>query len=247
MVRPMRERYEPFHPDLFGLPDDCLDAAFLAAISDGRPEALDALVDRPHPGIVTFPLFSSRFCQALVAEARRFEGWCAVRGIEPSRPNSMNAYGAVLAEMGLESLAERLLEWLAPLAARYFAPHGGDTLDAQHTFLVEYARDGDLDLGFHVDDSEVTLNACLGDVFDGGEVYFEGVRCAEHRQTRTRASESYELVHRVGHAALHAGAHRHGVRMLIEGRRTNLIAWFRSSGVRLDREGCEPWCALHPG
>ena len=145
----MRERYEPFHPDLFGLPDDCLDAAFLAAISDGRPEALDALVDRPHPGIVTFPLFSSRFCQALVAEARRFEGWCAVRGIEPSRPNSMNAYGAVLAEMGLESLAERLLEWLAPLAAAA-VPRGVPGLRLNGSRLIR-ARfpNGDPELGFN--------------------------------------------------------------------------------------------------
>jgi len=34
--------------------------------------------------------------------------------------------------------------------------------------------------GFHVDDSEVTLNVCLGKEFDGGELFFRGVRCDKH-------------------------------------------------------------------
>lgn len=35
-------------------------------------------------------------------------------------------------------------------------------------------------IGFHVDDSEVTLNVCLGKEFDGGELFFRGVRCDKH-------------------------------------------------------------------
>lgn len=34
--------------------------------------------------------------------------------------------------------------------------------------------------GFHVDDSEVTLNVCLGKEFEGGELFFRGVRCEKH-------------------------------------------------------------------
>lgn len=31
-----------------------------------------------------------------------------------------------------------------------------------------------------MDDSEVTLNVCLGNQFSGGELYFRGVRCDNH-------------------------------------------------------------------
>ena len=34
--------------------------------------------------------------------------------------------------------------------------------------------------GFHVDDSEVTLNVCLGKEFTGGDLFFRGVRCDKH-------------------------------------------------------------------
>lgn len=35
-------------------------------------------------------------------------------------------------------------------------------------------------VGFHVDDSEVTLNVCLGKQFSGGELFFRGTRCDKH-------------------------------------------------------------------
>jgi hypothetical protein len=40
--------------------------------------------------------------------------------------------------------------------------------------------------GFHVDDSEVTLNVCLGKEFDGGELFFRGVRCDKHVNGESR-------------------------------------------------------------
>lgn len=40
--------------------------------------------------------------------------------------------------------------------------------------------------GFHVDDSEVTLNVCLGKQFSGGELFFRGVRCEKHVNTESQ-------------------------------------------------------------
>lgn len=37
-----------------------------------------------------------------------------------------------------------------------------------------------------MDDSEVTLNICLGKQFSGGELFFRGVRCDEHVNTETQ-------------------------------------------------------------
>ncbi|RYR51517.1 hypothetical protein Ahy_A06g026538 [Arachis hypogaea] len=42
------------------------------------------------------------------------------------------------------------------------------------------ARYSLLRAGFHVDDSEVTLNICLGKEFSGGELFFRGARCDAH-------------------------------------------------------------------
>lgn len=121
------------------------------------------------------------------------------------------------------------------------------SLDHQHAFIVEYAEGGDTDLGFHVDDSEVTLNACLGLAFEGAEVYFRGARCDTHRDDPARECESWQWQPSPGRAILHAGAHRHGVHALRSGRRVNLIVWARSSRHRrahpAPHAGPTPWCA----
>lgn len=39
--------------------------------------------------------------------------------------------------------------------------------------------------GFHVDDSEVTLNICLGKHFTGADMYFRGIRCGNHVNSGT--------------------------------------------------------------
>lgn len=41
-----------------------------------------------------------------------------------------------------------------------------------------------------MDDSEVTLNVCVGKQFTGGELFFRGVRCEKHVNTGTQ-SEVY--------------------------------------------------------
>jgi hypothetical protein len=65
--------------------------------------------------------------------------------------------------------------------ARVFYPEiGGSTLDSHHGFVVEYGKDKDLELGFHVDDSEVILNVCLGKDFSGGELFFRGIQYDKH-------------------------------------------------------------------
>lgn len=40
-------------------------------------------------------------------------------------------------------------------------------------------------IGFHMDDSEVTLNVCLGKQFTGGELFFRGVRCDKHMSSES--------------------------------------------------------------
>ena len=193
------------------------------------------------PGVWSLPLLTKRGCEALLAEIDRREA-ASPAGERP--PNSMHRYGAVLGELGLgELLRELRTQLVAPLAAERFADVGGAELDGEYGFLAEYGgEDGDDELGFHVDDSAVTLNLCLGERFSGSELYFRGLRCDEHRQTRPTPNEVFEFEHEAGTAILHAGRHRHGVHPLLRGRRRNLILWCQAAPAKAAAQRCQPWC-----
>ncbi|KAI8013890.1 Protein SEH1 [Camellia lanceoleosa] len=81
---------------------------------------------------------------------------------------------------------------------------------------------------FHVDDSKVTLNVCLGKQFSGGELFLWGVRCEDHVNTETQSEEILDYSHVPGHAVLHYGRHRHGARPIKSGHRINLLLRCRS-------------------
>jgi hypothetical protein len=125
---------------------------------------------------------------------------------------------------------------IKPLASVLFLIEGGAILDSLHAFLVEYEIGKDLKLGFHRDDSQVTLNVCLGDSFTGGDIYFKGQRCNRHPDTSIISneyfSESFEYSHQIGMGILHSGRNRHGACAILSGSRKNLIIWCRSSLVR---------------
>lgn len=243
----LRAPYPLRQASLAELTEESLDPRLVRAVRAGTADAIDAVVQRPHAGIVELALFTPDYAEALLRELHAFEHWCRHRGASPTRPNSMNHHGVVLSELGLESAMDELVyRWLAPLTKHAFPEHAGESLDYQHAFVVEYAEGGDTDLGFHVDDSEVTLNACLGLEFEGAEVYFRGARCDGHRDDPEQDGESWQWRPAPGRAILHAGAHRHGVHPLKSGRRVNLIVWARSSRHRrahpAPHAGPAAWC-----
>jgi predicted 2-oxoglutarate/Fe(II)-dependent dioxygenase YbiX len=84
-----------------------------------------------------------------------------------------------------------------------------------------------MDLSEHVDDSEVTLNVCLGKEFQGGSLYFKGIK-----GTESEYKENIEYNHKVGKAVLHVGKHIHGANKIESGERVNLIIWCRASSMR---------------
>ena len=223
-------------------PDTAFDASFLRAARDGSPEALREVVREVHPGLYALTPLSPERLRDLSAEIGRFHAWCRANGAEVDPPNSMNTYGAAFDFLGVDSAPLRAA--VAPFARLLFTPQGGAAIDEDHTFIVSYARGYDIDLGFHADDAEVTLNLCLGDTFAGGDLYFEGQRCEAHRQTGCSDADRFVWRHTPGVALLHAGAHRHGALPLTEGARNNLIVWMRSRAYRADPPlDCPPWCA----
>ena len=149
----------------------------------------------------------------------------------------------ILEEFGFSAQLDNLMtRVVSPLSNLLFPEVGGDSLDSQHGFIVNYGMAGDTDLGFHVDNSEVTLNLCIGGDFIGSEVYFQGRRCSEHRQTPHLDEEHVVITPEVGTAIIHAGAHRHGVYPIGRGSRRSLIMWCSSEKYRQSEEVCQPWC-----
>eukprot|EP00392_Amoebophrya_sp_AT5.2_P010961 g11034.t1 len=175
------------------------------------------------PNVYSFPLFTDEFCDKLVAE---------VRGVHDSqlkvqRPNSMNNYGVILNDIGLEPLMDSIQELLRPLGAARFGAVGANW-DGHHAFIVQYAPRKDTHLDMHTDDSDVTVNVALGiGQFEGSEVRFCGkMGSPEHRKNQC------VYKNRKGTAIMHLGRHRHGAMEITEGERMNLILWNRGSVYR---------------
>ncbi|KAK2981985.1 hypothetical protein RJ640_007577 [Escallonia rubra] len=226
--------YQPLHRELYSMQAaNFFVPSFLKAINDNAEESFRSIMSEPSPGVFTFEMLQPRFCEMLLAEVENFEKWVHETKFRIMRPNTMNKYGAVLDDFGLETMLDKLMEdFIRPLSRVFYPEVGGSTLDTHHGFVVEYGMDRDVDLGFHVDDSEVTLNVCLGKHFSGGELFFRGVRCDKHVNTETQSEEILDYTHIPGRAVIHRGRHRHGARATTSGHRINLLLWCRSSVFR---------------
>ncbi len=78
----------------------------------------------------------------------------------------------LLNELGFdESLLVPLREdYLNPLCKLLYPEWCGDTLDSHKAFVVTYKIGEDLDLSYHYDNAEVTLNVSLGREFSEGSL-----------------------------------------------------------------------------
>ncbi|KAI3717535.1 hypothetical protein L1987_69222 [Smallanthus sonchifolius] len=242
--------YQPLYRDLYKLNATnffvpSFTKAFMAN-NITRDESIKSIMSEPAPGVYAFNMLEPRFCEMLVAEVENFEKWIHETKFRIMRPNTMNKFGAVLDDFGMDAMLEKLMEdFIRHISNIFFADVGGFALDSHHGFVVEYGFNRDIELGFHVDDSEVTLNVCLGKQFSGGELYFRGVRCDQHMNTEALPEEIFDYSHVPGHAIIHRGRHRHGARATTAGQRINLLLWCRSSvfrELRKHQKGFVSWC-----
>ncbi|KAH0880466.1 hypothetical protein HID58_067860, partial [Brassica napus] len=226
--------YQPLHRELYNLvPRLCFVPSFLKAINENTEDSFRSIISEASPGVFVFDMLLPSFCEMMLAEIDNFEKWVGETKFRIMRPNTMNKYGAVLDDFGLDTMLDKLMEcFIRPISKVFFNDVGGATLDSHHGFVVEYGKDRDVDLGFHVDDSEVTLNVCLGNQFVGGELFFRGTRCEKHVNTATKSDEIFDYCHVPGQAVLHRGRHRHGARATTSGHRVNMLLWCRSSSFR---------------
>ncbi|XP_078106500.1 2-oxoglutarate and iron-dependent oxygenase domain-containing protein 2 isoform X3 [Sander vitreus] len=205
--------------------------------SDISEEGLrDLLQEEAAPRVYRFPVFEKSFCEELVEELEHFEQSSAPKG----RPNTMNHYGILLNELGFdEGFLTPLRElYLHPLTSLLYPDCGGRGLDSHKAFVVKYDMNEDLELSYHYDNAEVTLNVSLGKDFTEGNLYF-----GDMRQVPLSETECSEVEHRVTVGLLHRGQHMHGALPISSGQRWNLIIWMRASHER--NQLC-PMCNRRP-
>lgn len=236
--------WEPKYPHLqLQLAEKIHPALRHAFANNTLPEVIETIA----PSIYRFPLLAQETVQQFDHELKELLYWIETHNVRVQTPNSMNQYGLILSHIGFQHQLNQLMkDTIRPLATMLFPEVGGESIDEQHSFIVDYGMSRDTDLGFHVDNSEVTLNFCIGGNFTGSNLYFQGRRCAEHRQTHHKPQEHLEIEHQPGMAILHAGAHRHGVYPLSKGDRRSLIMWCTSSTYRANvSTECPDWCGEH--
>lgn len=181
-----------------------------------------SLISEDARQIFSFPLLRDECCVKLIEEIEHFQQ----TGLPARRPNSMNNYGLVLTEIGLKPSLDALQACIHPLARALF-PVEGETFDGHHSFCVSYKPDEDRGLDMHTDDSDVTLNVCLGKEFEAAGLSFCGdMGTPDHRK------ESFRYSHVKGTALLHLGRRRHGADDICSGHRVNLIMWNWNQGYR---------------
>ncbi|XP_053181569.1 2-oxoglutarate and iron-dependent oxygenase domain-containing protein 2-like [Scomber japonicus] len=126
------------------------------------------------PRVYRFPVFEKSFCDELVEELEHFEQSSAPKG----RPNTMNHYGILLNELGFDEgfITPLREQYLHPLTSLLYPDCGGRCLDSHKAFVVKYDMNEDLNLSYHYDNAEVTLNVSLGKDFTEGNLYFGDMR-----------------------------------------------------------------------
>ncbi|XP_063878523.1 2-oxoglutarate and iron-dependent oxygenase domain-containing protein 2-like [Scylla paramamosain] len=221
------EQYTPRHPHLYTLQESFLDSQFLEVVRaakqpDQTSEGLTCLLQDHRQRVFSFPVFTKEFCKMFVEELTHYEE----APLQKGRPNTMNQYGIKLDELGFTDFVSSLQkEYLSPITRLLFPDWGGGSLDSHKAFVVTYKEGEDVDLSYHYDNAEVTLNVALNEDYSNGELYFGPMR-SEQSSHRTG------YAHQLGRGLLHRGQQFHGALPIMSGIRHNLIIWMRSSEVR---------------
>jgi len=220
----MSDDYTPLHPYLYRIHEDIFDPEFLDALNTGT---LSSIIKKETDNrVYSFPFLSKRFSRDLLEEIEHYKK----TGLPVRRPNSMNRFGIILDDIGFNTfLQDLMVQYVRPVAGYLYPEWGGNTLDDHHGFIVEYEKEKkDEELSYHMDESEITLNVCLGKKFTGGGLFFQGIRGTTSEHLENINLHWGEL----GRAIIHLGQHFHGANRIQSGERYNLILWCRSSVYR---------------
>uniref|UniRef100_A0A0G4H3D6 Fe2OG dioxygenase domain-containing protein n=1 Tax=Chromera velia CCMP2878 TaxID=1169474 RepID=A0A0G4H3D6_9ALVE len=178
--------------------------------------------------VYSFPCFHPQFMSMINEEIQNFQEVAEKLSISYRKPNTMNNFGVILNDIGMKDvLSDFQRRFILPLS-RCLYPEEGEYLHDHHSFIVQYCAEGDKGLGMHKDDSEVTLNVCLGHDFTGALLRFG--RTSLVPSIRDQPLLLYQ--HEVGRGLLHLGNQLHGAEDIASGERVNLIIWSKNNKWR---------------
>mmetsp|Transcript_50815 Transcript_50815/g.91737 ORF Transcript_50815/g.91737 Transcript_50815/m.91737 type:complete len:477 (+) Transcript_50815:62-1492(+) len=247
--------YKPLNDDVYLLGLGSLVESFPGHLNKSLQHG-DSHLTELLPNVFQFPLLSLDFCQALYDELQHMENFFLKQGtsgpyrqLQRQRDGSGKEIlvndGRRLEALGFATLCSQLTTALQPLCGELFPllfPQGGMELQRHHTFGIRYIAgigfdqpcDGsNLPLPMHEDDSLVTVNICLVDQCEGGEVLFGPTYCNQHSALgqKVPAQALTPVRSKAGWAILHLGCQVHAARPLISGQRHNLVIWMRKAGM----------------
>eukprot|EP00929_Paragymnodinium_shiwhaense_P098561 TRINITY_DN60019_c0_g1_i1.p1 TRINITY_DN60019_c0_g1~~TRINITY_DN60019_c0_g1_i1.p1 ORF type:complete len:603 (+),score=136.51 TRINITY_DN60019_c0_g1_i1:128-1936(+) len=232
------ERYGRKHQRLYEIggvtPEEAVEPELLALMAKSKAAKTRAEAKRILLGsglikeilaedVFSFRLLKKSFCEFLMEEISHFYA----SKLPARRPNSMNNYGIILSEIGLDPLVFFLQDTVVQPLAAVLLPEEGSELESYHAFTIRYRGGEDTHLDVHTDDSDVTLNVNILGNYTGAPLVFCGINGApDHRQFGA------EFIFQLGDSVLHRGRHRHGAEDITSGDRMNLVIWSYSYNYR---------------
>ena len=183
-------------------------------------------------GIYSGQILSNDFCDEILERIRYFDS--EHKADMSRRPaNSMHRNAVLSTQIEIEPLVGSLVEFFVQNISPNILPERLRLpIDEIHSYIVRYGHSSDRNLGFHVDDSFLTLNICLNTGFTGSELIFEGERCPTHIDTNSSAHELLCVEHKKASMVVHPGKNRHSVNYISSGERCNLIIWCQNNAER---------------
>lgn len=109
-------------------------AKAFSSLEKNKDESIKSIINEPAPGIYTFDMLQPRFCEMLlsevyipilssdtlkflcfsneilIAQVENFEKWVHETKFRIMRPNTMNKFGAVLDDFGMQGTLDKLME-----------------------------------------------------------------------------------------------------------------------------------------
>ena len=196
---------------------------------------LEQLMEEECYDCYSFPIFKPSFCSQL----QRYIRWMTTQ-IENAKNCENYDFTSKrgmtdLDNLGLKWLNDLIFHLLIQPISRHLYQQtedmNGKDLDWRQGYIAAYSHDPTSTkprqrLVPHTDDSEVTLNICLGDVFEGGNLVLWGLRNGS-------PTEQYIYEPQIGRAVIHSGRQFHEVSEITSGDRFAYILWARSwAGTR---------------
>ena len=171
-------------------------------------------------------VFSRSFCDTLIKESE----YLASTGHAHA---ALNLTGVDLLWFGFSKFFEGFIENILPKLLDIISPpdlklnlSSNETWKLFHAFVIHYDASNPNQSSHpqHLDDSDLTLNLCLGDIFTGGDLV-----------VHSDSQKPITYQQKPGQLFIHAGNLSHSANPISSGKRYNLVIWLKKQKINEER------------